>query len=107
MVENNLAVSQRDFGLRIANAPRLKLINNTVWNANAGVIIEDLGSIPVKTSAVTAVNNVIDTFSAQAGMFLKEDYNLIGTGYRAGAHDLAGPRASSTRSLSTLSLIHI
>ena len=92
VVENNLLVSQRDFGLRIANAPRLKLVNNTVWDAGSGgVILEDLAAIPEKTSAVTAVNNVIQSFSAQAGMFLREDYNLIGSGYRAGAHDLAGP----------------
>jgi len=91
VIENNLAVSMRDWGFRIFNAPRLKLVNNTVWDARLGLLVEDSASIPEKTTAVTAVNNVIDTFVAQAGMFAKEDYNLIGTGYRAGAHDLAGP----------------
>ncbi len=85
-IENNLLVKQTDWGLKIYNAPRLKLLNNTVWDARTGVVIGDLPAIAEKTSA-TALNNIIDVLAAPAGAFTLEDYNIIASGPTLGAHD--------------------
>ncbi len=91
VIENNLLISQTDWGLQIYNAPRLKLVNNTVWDARLGVVLRDATQIAEKTTAAVAINNIFEFFDAQAGMFSREDYNLVGTGLRGGAHDLSGP----------------
>ena len=90
-IENNLAVAATDWAFKIYNAPRLKLINNTVWNARLGVVLIDNAQTPEKTTGATAINNIFEFFDAQAGMFAREDYNIIGSGLRGGAHDIATP----------------
>ncbi len=86
VIENNILVDQTDWALKIYNAPRLKLLNNTIWDARLGVVLGDNAQIAEKTSA-TALNNIIDALSAPAGVFTLEDYNIIATGPRLGSHD--------------------
>ncbi|MDP2710198.1 MAG: LamG-like jellyroll fold domain-containing protein, partial [Solirubrobacteraceae bacterium] len=87
-IENNVFVRQRDWALNIANAPALKLRNNTAWHANTGVTLRSVtGGSP--TTGVVAVNNVLQAFSAQPAMFAVEDYNLIVSGLRTGPNDLS------------------
>ena len=85
-IESNVFVQQTDWALKVINAPGLRLVNNTAWDASAGVVIASTG-----TTGVVAVNNVFQLLSAQASMFAIEDYNLIASGLRAGPHDLSGP----------------
>ena len=92
-IENNVFVRQRDFALKICNAPGLRLLNNTAWDpgqAVSRVIITTPYMETDQTTAVVAANNIIEEFRA-TDVFDVEDYNLIGDGPRAGSHDLAGP----------------
>lgn len=84
VVENNLIVDQTDWGLKVYDAPRMKLVNNTVWDARLGVVLAGNSSRRVR-----AFNNVLERLRAPRGSFALEDYNLIGGGYRRGRHDLA------------------
>lgn len=90
-IENNLFVNQRDWGIRIFNAPGLRLLNNTVWNARTGVLVNDDATIPDKTTGAIIVNNILDGLEAKASQIAREDHNLIASGYRAGPNDIAGP----------------
>jgi hypothetical protein len=92
VVENNTIVRQRDWGLKVHDAPGMVLANNTVWDAGAkGVSIGDTAAVTAATRDVRAFNNVVELLSASPSFFALEDYNLIGAGLRTGAHDLAGP----------------
>ena len=94
VIENNLLVAQRDWGLQIYNAPRLKLLNNTVWDARVGVAIRDIDRIAEKTTGVVALNNIFEFFDAQTAGFARLDYNLIGSVNGAtprGTHVISGP----------------
>jgi hypothetical protein len=91
VVTNNTIVAQTDWGLKVHDCPGLVLANNTVWDADVGVSINDTAAVAATTANVRAFNNVFENFTAAAGFFAFEDYNLVGTGYRQGPHDLAGP----------------
>jgi len=91
VIENNVIVRQRDWGLKVFNAPRLRLVNNTVWDARTGVVLQDTLAISEPTRDAVLINNVIDSLSVAPVMLAREDHNLIGAGYRAGVNDLGGP----------------
>ncbi len=105
VVENNTIVAQRDWALKAFDAPGMVLANNTVWDARDGVVIGDTSSVSADTTNVRAFNNIIDTFTAQPQFFALEDYNLVGTGQRAGSHDLATPPRFADRTRLDYSLM--
>ncbi len=85
VVANNEFGSVRQFALELFNVPGIRIINNTAWDAGHGIRLHGA------TTGAVLLNNITTALEATASMIGREDYNLIGSGFRSGPHDLAEP----------------
>jgi Bacterial Ig domain/Right handed beta helix region/Fibronectin type III domain len=91
--ENNLIEGiTGSFGMNLYNTDGLVIVNNTVWDTLLGVRLRDTTENPTVMHA-TIKNNVFDQYGSECdsiGCIDYQDYNLIASGERHGAHDLSG-----------------
>ena len=93
VVENNVLTGFSLWAMSLANVPGARLVQNTIWaNGKGGVELGDDAGAPA-TTGVVVQNNLLQTLDGPRALqaaFAFEDYNLVGSGFRTGAHDLAG-----------------
>jgi hypothetical protein len=86
LIQNNEFTRVRQWAMRLLSMKGARILNNTAWNTGSHGI--DLRERTVDT---VMTNNIVSNLEALPGMFAVEDYNVITSGYRGGAHDLSGP----------------
>ena len=88
-IVNNLLVVTDDWAMNLHASPGVRVINNTAWEGQSDVILARDGTYRDRTHSAIVLNNIFERLNAPIDSTLLEDHNLIASGDRRGAHDIA------------------
>ena len=88
-IVNNLLVVTDDWAMNLHASPGVRVINNTTWEGESDVVLARDGTYRDGTHSAVVLNNIFQRLNAPIGSTRFEDHNLIASGDRRGAHDIA------------------
>lgn len=88
-IVNNELIDMDDWAMNLHAAPGARIINNTAWRGESGVIIAEEPAYRDRTRGAVVINNLFERLAAPADALAVEDYNLIADGSGVGPHDIA------------------
>ena len=94
VIENNLMVRLNGIALNVYDAPGVRIVNNTIWDATTALRLGDLPEVAAEMTGAVVANNILCEMWATPNQMAVEDHNLIGVRNperEYGPHDLFLP----------------
>jgi len=93
VIQNNVLVRLRHWGLNLFDAPGVRIVSNTIWDTGGrGIGLSDNAADRTPMRGAVVVNNVVSSIRAAPRTMAREDHNMVDEGTRTGPNDLAVPR---------------